>query len=149
MVVPYRHLGGIVGHCARVQQAPQVLLVLLEDGEPLRPVAERLDEHLEALRELKLRLHLHRQVLVVIPGCKANVEVRPCVLVTRVARLSQRLISQLIDQKDVTEQESYYLIQLEGEVIVEEFIYVEPAVKLDTPTALKFGAQFPCLHADL
>jgi hypothetical protein len=103
VVVPYRHLGGIVGHRARVQQAPKVLFVLLEDSKPLRPVAERLDEHLEALREFELRLHLHRQVLIVVAGGKANVEVRPCVLVPGVARLSQRLISQLIDHKDVTE----------------------------------------------
>ena len=103
MVVPDCHLRGIVGHRARVQQAPQVQLVLLEDGEPLRPVAEGLDEHLEALRELELRLHLHRQVLIVVAGGKANVDVFPSVLVPRVARLSQRLISQLIDHKDVTE----------------------------------------------
>jgi hypothetical protein len=45
-------------------------------------------------------------------------------------------------------EEGYHLIQLEGEVIVEEFIDVEPAVKLDAPTSLKFGTQFPCLHAD-
>ena len=148
MEVPDRHLGRIVCHRALVQQSPQVQLILLEDGEPLRPVAEGLDEHLEALRELELRPHRHRQVLVVITGCKANVEIGPCVLVPRVGRLSQCLISQLVDHKDVTEEEGYHLIQLEGEVIVEEFIDVEPAVKLDTPTPLKFGAQFPCLHAD-
>jgi hypothetical protein len=51
---PHYNLWCIICHGALIKKTPEVLLGRLEDGEPLRPVAEGLDKHLKALREFKL-----------------------------------------------------------------------------------------------
>ena len=142
--VPERDLRAIVGHGARVEEAPEELILaeLSDDGRPLRPIAQGLHKEFVALGELHQGLNLHRYVLIVVTGRETDTET--CIGIQGVRACSQRQI--LIDQDNISKNKGQELIKFISNLIVEEFINVEFAVDINGGPSSQLCSQFESLH---